>query len=45
MSEFDRLDTDSGNTVMVALDHGIGMDTMDDVEDPRARWEPVRAAS
>lgn len=37
MSDFALLDTDSGNAVVAALDHGIGMGAVDGFEDP----EPV----
>lgn len=35
MSEFDFLNTDSGNAVVVALDHGIAKGAVDGFEDPR----------
>ncbi|RDI70149.1 class I fructose-bisphosphate aldolase [Halopelagius longus] len=41
MSEYELLDTDSGNAVVVALDHGIGMGAVDGFEDPRATLEAV----
>ncbi|WP_424000551.1 class I fructose-bisphosphate aldolase [Haloarcula salina] len=43
MNGFDLLDTDSGNAVVVALDHGIGMGAMDGFEDPQATLDAVLA--
>ncbi|WP_254546914.1 class I fructose-bisphosphate aldolase [Halomarina pelagica] len=41
MSEFDLLDTESGNAVVVALDHGIGMGAVEEFEDPATTLEAV----
>ncbi|KAA9396595.1 fructose-1,6-bisphosphate aldolase [Haloarcula sp. CBA1130] len=43
MSEYDLLDTNSGNAVVVALDHGIGMGAIDGFEDPKATLDSVLA--
>lgn len=43
MSESDLLDTESGNAVVVALDHGIGMGAIDGFEDPQATLDAVLA--
>lgn len=43
MSEYDLLDTRSGNAVVVALDHGIGMGAVEGFEDPRAPLDAVLA--
>ncbi|MHC3381364.1 hypothetical protein [Haloarcula sp. H-GB5] len=37
MSEYDLLDTASGNVVVVALDHDLGMGAIDGFEDLLAR--------
>ncbi|MFY4813497.1 hypothetical protein [Haloarcula argentinensis] len=37
MSEYDLLDTASGNAVVVVLDHGLGMGAIDGFEDLPAR--------
>jgi DhnA family fructose-bisphosphate aldolase class Ia len=43
MSEFDLLDTESGNAVVVALDHGIAKGALDGFADPRRTLEAVLA--
>lgn len=45
MSEYDLLDTDSGNAVVVALDHGIGMGAIDGFKDPKATLDAVLAGN
>lgn len=41
MNEYELLNTESGNAVVVALDHGIGMGSVEQFEDPRATLESV----
>ena len=43
MSEYDLLDTQSGNAVVVALDHGIGMGAIDGFEAPQVTLDAVLA--
>lgn len=39
--EYDLFDTDSGNAVVVALDHGLGMGAVEGFEDPEATLSAV----
>lgn len=43
MSEYDLFDTDSGNAVVVALDHGLGLGAVEGIDDPGATLDAVLA--